>query len=93
MNKKDLKEYRIWRAMKARCNAPCYADSYYQRDRIKVCPEWEHSFETFLRDMGPIPGDDYSIERIDVLKGYCKANCKWIPMREQPVNRRTTLFF
>lgn len=24
------REYRIWKAMRARCNAPCYSDSTYQ---------------------------------------------------------------
>ena len=93
MNKRNLKEYRIWKAMKSRCNAPCYKDSYYQKDGIKVCPEWDNSFEQFLSDMGEIPGEEYSIERIDVRGDYCPENCKWIPMKEQPVNRRTTLWF
>ena len=93
MNRKDLKEYRLWRAMKARCNCKCYKDSYYQKEGIKVCKEWENSFECFLNDMGRIPGDDYSIERINIAEGYCPENCKWIPMREQPVNRRTTLWY
>lgn len=93
MNKKSLKEYRIWRAMKARCYAPCYKDSYYQKDGIKVCEQWKNNFEQFLKDMGNIPGENYSIERIDVHKDYCPENCKWIPMVEQPINRRTTLYY
>lgn len=93
MNRKQMKEYRIWKAMKSRCNSNCYKDSYYQKDRIKVCDRWVNNFEQFLNDMGKIPGDDYSIERIDIKKDYCPENCKWIPMKDQPINRRTTLWF
>ena len=93
MNRKNLKEYRIWKAMKSRCSSKCYKDSYYQKEGIKVCEEWKNSFEQFLEDMGKIPGDDYSIERIDIRKDYCPENCKWIPMRDQPINRRNTLWY
>jgi hypothetical protein len=37
--------------------------------------------------MGPIPGDDYSIERIDNTKDYCPENCIWIPFKDQMKNR------
>ena len=86
-------EERIWKAMKSRCSSKCYKDSYYQKEGIKVCEEWGNSFEQFLEDMGKIPGDDYSIERIDIRKDYCPENCKWIPMRDQPINRRNTLWY
>lgn len=88
MNKRQIKEYRIWKAMKARCYAPSNANSYYQQDGIQVCDRWLHDFETFLNDMGSIPGDNYSIERIDIYEDYCPENCKWIPMSEQQKNRR-----
>jgi len=88
MNKKTMKEYRIWRAMKARCYAPSCSNLYYQKDGIKVCDRWRNSFENFIADMGAIPGNDYSIERIDIYKDYCPENCKWILMSEQQKNRR-----
>lgn len=56
---------------------------------ITVCPQWR-SFDTFLNDMGPVPGIGWSIERIDVNGNYAPGNCKWIPKREQPRNRRNT---
>ena len=92
MNKKSMKEYRIWRAMKARCYAQSQNKGYYKQFGIQVCDEWRHDFDAFLRDMGAIPGEDYSIERIDVHKGYCPDNCIWIPMKEQPKNRSTSIF-
>ena len=88
MSKKSLKEYRIWLAMKARCYAPsCKNIGLYQKNGIKVCDRWLHNFDAFMEDMGPIPSDDYSIERIDYLKDYCPENCKWIPLKEQSKNR------
>ena len=88
MNRKSMKEYRIWKAMKARCYAPSNKDSYYQKDGIKVCDRWLNDFEQFYSDMGAIPGDDYSIERIDYNKDYCPENCIWIPFKDQQKNRR-----
>lgn len=92
MNLKTMKEYRIWRGMKARCYAPCNKNmGYYQKDNITVCDRWKHSFENFLHDMGHIPADNYSIERIDNLKGYSPDNCCWIPFSKQSRNRRSTI--
>ena len=41
MKNRDLfpKEYRIWKAMRARCSAPCFAKTNYQLNGIKVCEE------------------------------------------------------
>lgn len=93
MNKKTMKEYRIWRGMKARCYAPSSTKGYYKQFGIKVCDRWLHDFDAFLSDMGRIPSDEYSIERIDVRGDYCPENCKWIPMRDQPKNRSSSRFF
>lgn len=91
MNKKALKEYRIWAAMKSRCYSPSNKNmGYYQLDNIKVCDRWKNSYENFIADMGKIPSDDYSIERIDYTKDYCPENCKWILKTEQSKNRRNS---
>ncbi len=79
--------------MKSRCYAPSYKNSYYQKDGIKVCDEWLHDYERFLSDMGKMPDETYSIERVDIHGNYCKDNCKWIPLKEQQINRRITRFF
>lgn len=89
----DRKEYRIWKAMKARCYAPCYKNTTYQRHGIKVCPEWKASFKAFMDDMGPIPGPDYSIERLDVYGDYTPGNCIWLPLRDQARNRTNCRFY
>jgi hypothetical protein len=93
-HKKD-KTYNCWKDMRKRCNNP--ASMYYYRyggRGIKVCPEWD-VFQNFLADMGPCP-DGYSIERLDIEKGYEPGNCKWIPLNRQQRNtsksRRVTAF-
>lgn len=93
MNRKEQKEYRIWRAMKARCYAPSNKDKPYQKRGIKVCDRWLHSYENFFADMGPIPGDEYSIERLDFNGDYCPENCIWLPQNEQSRNRSMNKIF
>ena len=79
--------------MKARCYSPSQTKGYYKAHNITVCDEWKNNFDQFMRDMGPIPGADYSIERIDNYKGYFPSNCKWIPMKDQAKNRTSCRIF
>lgn len=81
--------YKIWRGMKDRCNNP--NDQHYKwwgERGIKVCEEWENSFETFYQwalDNGY--KGNLTIERIDVNKGYNPDNCTWISNSKQQENR------
>lgn len=93
MDKKSIKEYRIWKAMKSRCYSPSQQNGYYKKDSIQVCDRWKNSFENFMQDMGNMPGENYSIERIDYTKDYSPENCKWIPQSEQAKNRRNVLIY
>lgn len=93
MGRNSIKEYRIWKAMKSRCYAPSYRNNTYQRNGIKVCPEWKESYEAFIRDMGPMPSPNYSIERINVYGDYCPENCIWIPLADQSKNRANCIFY
>lgn len=78
--------YKSWSCMKSRCLNPNNSDFPNWGGRgITVCDEWME-FANFFRDMGVKP-DGYTIERLDVNAGYCKANCTWADRVTQGRNR------
>lgn len=81
-------EYRAWVNMKLRCSNP-RANGYqhYGGRGIRVCEEWEVSFEAFLRDMGRCP-PGYSLDRINTDGNYEQRNCRWSTPRDQMRNTR-----
>lgn len=93
MNKRSMKEYRVWKGMKSRCYSPSQNRGYYKSDNITVCERWRNSFDNFIADMGMMPDNRYSIERLDVHKNYEPSNCVWILQKDQPKNRRNSLMF
>ena len=81
-----------WRAMKERCDNRSnkkYAD--YGGREIGYSDEWK-LFEVFLNDMGLRP-EGTELDRIDVNKNYCRANCRWITHQQNCQNRRNGLRF
>jgi len=81
-------EYESWCAAKKRCNNPKGHDRVNYGGRgIKMCPEWESSFAAFYLELGPRP-KGYSLDRIDVNRGYEPGNCRWATIDEQSNNRR-----
>ena len=83
--------YMTWSNMKMRCynkNFKQYKD--WGGRGITVCDEWKDSFIAFYNDMGDKPDKNYSLDRIDNDKGYCKDNCRWTNRVEQSRNTRTS---
>lgn len=84
--------YTIWVAIKSRCtneNNKMYKN--YGGRGIHMCTHWEKSFENFIKDMGLRPSEHYSLDRINVNKGYYKGNCRWATRTEQANNKRNTI--
>jgi len=85
-------EYKVWMAMRSRCNSPNnHAFSDYGGRGIKVCERW-NTFENFLADMGARP-QGMTLDRKNNDRGYEPGNCRWATMKSQQRNRRNNRLF
>lgn len=84
--------YGIYKAMIARCEKE-YSSvyGYYGKRGISVCQEWKNCFETFYEwSINNGYKEKLTIDRIDTNGDYCPKNCRWVTMKEQNYNRRTS---
>ena len=83
---KKCPEYSVWKQIKTRCTNPNSKDwARYGGRGISMAKCWAKDFARFKQDVGPRP-PGYTIERIDINKGYAPGNCKWIPAPLQGKN-------
>lgn len=89
-----MPEYRVYRQMVQRCyllTAPNYP--YYGAKGVTVCDRWRFGedgragFELFIEDLGRRP-DGLTLDRIDPMKPYEPANCRWATWEVQHNNLR-----
>lgn len=86
-DKKQLREYSIWKGIKNRTSNVNTDDAERYINRgITCCERWENSFEDFYHDMGKCP-ENFSIDRIDNELGYNPENCRWASAETQSKNR------
>lgn len=82
--------YNVWREMKKRCNNPNSTNyKYYGGRGIKVCSEWGHSSDAFIK-WAYLHGydDKLEIDRIDPDGDYEPDNCQWVTKSENLRRRR-----
>lgn len=82
--------YRIYYAMKQRTQNPNSVHyKYYGAIGVRVCPEWDQSFEAFYNWAIQNGYDDQlSIDRIDPSGDYEPTNCRWADKTTQSFNRK-----
>lgn len=82
-----------WRGMIKRCYYKTN-DNYrfYGGRGITVCDAWKNDFWQFVADMGPKPGKNYTLDRIDPDGDYEPGNCQWATRYEQAVNTRNVAY-
>lgn len=76
------REHAIWRQIRQACSNPKdHRWQYCGAKGIRVCPQWNVSFSTFLKDMGRRPTRYHKLRRIDPTQDYRPGNVHWIKER------------
>ena len=85
----ETKEYKIWCGIKKRVNNKNSINyKNYGGKGVTICKEWSDSFLAFYKDLGPIPSNKHSIDRINPEGNYEPSNCRWANSFVQNINKK-----
>ena len=84
LHRKYEKEYNSWKNMKQRCRP--------SEGEYTLHPSFS-DFSDFLSMMGPMPGQGYTLDRIDFTDNeYAPGKVRWADKTTQTENRSSTVF-
>lgn len=87
---RNTRLYSIYANMKSRCNNP--KATYYNRyggRGISICTQWSEFINFYEWAIKNGYNDSLTLDRIDNNGNYDQSNCRWIPIKEQSINRST----
>ena len=81
--------YKVWQRIKSSTTNPNHQDyEWYGGKGVRVCEEWFHDFAKFYEwSIANGYQQGLTIDRIDVNGNYEPSNCRWVPFKEQTLNR------
>lgn len=84
-------EYNSWASMIQRCTNPSTPNfKWYGAKGVAIDPRWR-VFKNFLKDMGPRPSMEHTLDRIDPSGNYEPGNCRWATWDIQSKNKKILL--
>lgn len=88
-NESKTRLYRIWLAMRARCQSQKHVRfARYGGRGIRVCAEWDRSYEAFAAwAKANHYTENLQIDRIDNDGDYTPGNCRWVTAAVNMANR------